>query len=492
MPPREVAMPPREEDCAVGTTIFERARPAASVVAHSLGDTRHASFWLDDIAPQSQHPKLSADLDCDIAVVGGGYLGLWTALIAKQRNPAARVVLLEARTIGWAASGRNGGFCEASLTHGEENGRSRWPKEIDRLNELGLANLDEIERAVTELGLDCDFERTGAIDLAVEEHQADWLRDEPAGADTVFLDAAALREQVDSPTYLAGVWHKRSNALLHPGKLAAELARAAGELGVEIFENTRVRGLDTSGLSPAQGTRLSTAHGVVRAKKTALATNVFPSLLARNRLATVPVYDYVLMTEPLSADQLAAIGWENRQGLSDVANQFHYYRLSADNRILFGGYDAVYHYGRKVRSAYENRPESYEKLASHFFTTFPQLEGLRFSHRWAGAIDTSTRFCAFFGTARGGRIGYAAGFTGLGVGATHFAAKVMLDQLAGLQTERTQLEMVRGRPLPFPPEPLASMGIQTTRWSLDRADHNRGKRNVILKTLDALGLGFDS
>ncbi|TFC75890.1 FAD-dependent oxidoreductase [Cryobacterium cheniae] len=476
----------------MGTTIFERARPAASVIAGALAHTRSAPFWLEDVSPQAGYPTLTADLDCDLAIVGGGYLGLWTAVLAKQQNPGARVVLLEARTIGWAASGRNGGFCEASLTHGEENGRRRWPNEIDRLTDLGLENLDEIEQAVTELGLDCDFERTGAIDLAIEEHQVDWLREEPTDANSVFLDASLLRAEVDSPTYLAGIWHKRSNALVHPGKLATELARVATELGVEIFEHTPVTNLDTQGLSPAQGTRLRTASGIVRAQKSALATNVFPSLLARNRLSTVPVYDYVLMTEPLSPAQLAAIGWQNRQGLSDLANQFHYYRLSADNRILFGGYDAIYHYGGRVRSGYENRPESFQRLAGHFFTTFPQLAGLRFSHQWAGAIDTSTQFCAFFGTARGGRISYAAGFTGLGVAATHFAAKVMLDQLAARQTERTQLEMVRGRPLPFPPEPLASMGIQTTRWSLDRADHNRGRRGVILKTLDALGLGFDS
>jgi glycine/D-amino acid oxidase-like deaminating enzyme len=207
---------------------------------------------------------------------------------------------------------------------------------------------------------------------------------------------------------------------------------------------------------------------------------------------TVPVYDYVLMTEPLSASQLAAIGWSNRQGLADLANQFHYYRLTADNRILFGGYDAVYHYGGRVRERYESRRASHERLASHFFTTFPQLEGLRFSHRWAGAIDTCTRFCAFYGTARGGQVAYAAGFTGLGVAATRFAADVMLDLLAGESTERTGLRMVRERPLPFPPEPAAAVGINLTRWSLDRADHREGRRNLLLKTLDALGLGFDS
>ena len=474
------------------STIFDRDRPAASVVATALTGTRQGSFWLEDLEPRAHYPRLSGDLTCDLAIVGGGYLGLWSAILAKQQNPAARVVLLEARTVGWAASGRNGGFCEASLTHGEENGRSRWPQEIDRLTELGHENLDEIERAVADLGLDCDFERTGAIDLATEEHQIDWLRAETPDENTLFLDAAAVQAEVASPTYLAGVWHRRSNALVHPGKLAAELARVATELGVEIFERSLVKNLDTTALTAAQGTRVMTAGGTVTARKTALATNVFPALLKRNRLATVPVYDYVLMTEPLSASQLTAIGWKNRQGLSDLANQFHYYRLSADNRILFGGYDAVYHYGRRVRSGYENRPETFEKLASHFFTTFPQLAGVRFSHKWAGAIDTSTQFCAFFGQARAGRVSYAAGFTGLGVGATHFAAQVMLDQLAGRTTERTELAMVRGRPLSFPPEPMASAGIQATRWALNRADHNRGRRNALLKTLDALGLGFDS
>ena len=472
----------------MGTTIFERAKPSASVVARSLSDTRHASFWLDDLGTRTAYPKVADGIKCDLAIVGAGYLGLWTAVLAKQENPDARIVLIEAKQVGWAASGRNGGFCEASLTHGEENGRTRWPKEVDRLTELGDENLDEIERAIAELGIDCDFERVGAIDVAVEEHQLEWLRETPTDADTVFLDQGAMRTQVHSPTYLGGVWHKRSNALLHPGKLASELARVASELGVQVFENSPVKDLETAGGE----TRVVTAHGTVRARKVALATNVFPSLLKRNRLHTVPVYDYVLMSEPLSDHQLASIGWQNRQGLSDLANQFHYYRMSRDNRILFGGYDAVYHYGRRVRSQYEDRPQSYERLASHFFTTFPQLEGLRFSHRWAGAIDTSTQFCAFYGLARAGQVAYSAGFTGLGVGSTHFAAKVMLDLLAGRETERTQLEMVRKKPLPFPPEPVASLGIQATRWSLDRADHNRGRRNVILKTLDALGLGFDS
>ncbi|UAJ78220.1 FAD-dependent oxidoreductase [Leifsonia sp. ZF2019] len=466
------------------STVFERHRPDASVVRHALAPTRQAVFWTED-APGERYPRLQGDVSCDLAVVGGGYTGLWTALLAKQQDPDARVVLLEGRRIGWAASGRNGGFCEASLTHGDENGRTRFPGEFDELQRLGMRNLDEIEGTVAELGLDAGFERNGAFDVATEPHQVEWLRELAGGDDPVFLDAAAMRAAVHSPTYEGGLQRFRDSALVHPAKLARALARACVEAGVEIFENTPVQAL-------GDGITLYTPDGVVRSQRTALGTNVFPSLLKRNRLATVPVYDYVLMTEPLTPQQRASLGWEGRQGIGDSANQFHYYRLTEDDRILFGGYDAVYHYGGRVRERYEDRPETFRRLAAHFFTTFPQLEGVRFSHKWAGAIDTCSRFCAFFGTARAGRVAYATGYTGLGVAATHFGARVMLDLLAGRRTERTELEMVRSRPLPFPPEPAAAIGINLTRWSLDRADHRRGERNAFLRTLDAVGLGFDS
>jgi glycine/D-amino acid oxidase-like deaminating enzyme len=462
--------------------VFERDAPAAGVVRDALRNTRDAVFWTED-APGERAPRLEGTVEADLVVVGGGYTGLWTALRALDRDPSLRVVLVEADTIGWAASGRNGGFVEASLTHGEENGKRRWPEELAQLDRLGMQNLDDIEATIAREKLDAEFERTGTLSVAIEPHELEWLEGEST-PDSVLLDEAAVRREVNSPSYLGGRWDKRTTALVHPGKLAADLARLARERGVQIFEHSRVRALTNDGVQ--------TAAGQVRAPKTVLATNVFRSLLKRNLLMTVPVYDYVLMTEPLSREQLRSIGWENRQGLADLANQFHYYRRTADDRILFGGYDAVYMFGGRVKSEYENRPQSYERLASHFFTTFPQLEGLQFSHRWAGAIDTSTRFCAFYGTARKGRVAYAAGFTGLGVSATRFAADVMLDLLAGERTERTELRMVRERPLPFPPEPAAAVGINMTRWSLDRADHRQGRRNILLKTLDALGLGFDS
>ncbi len=467
-------------------TVFERQPPAESVIRDSLRDSRKAVFWIED-APGERSRRLEGPMDADLAIVGGGYTGLWTAIRAKERDPERSVVIVEASTVGWAASGRNGGFVEASLTHGDANGERRWPEEMRQLDRIGHANLDAIEDTVATYDMDVDFERTGTLSVALEPHELEWIEG-PTTPHDVYLDQEEVRREVDSPTYLAGRWDKRSTALVHPGRLAAELARVARELGVVIFERSHVRLIDDDG----DAVMVRTDYGYVRARHVALATNVFPSLLKRNRLMTVPVYDYVLMTEPLTHQQFAEVGWKNRQGMADMANQFHYYRLSADDRILFGGYDAIYHAGGKVRPAYEERPETFRKLASHFFTTFPQLEGMRFSHRWAGAIDTSTRFCAFFGTARNGRVAYAAGYTGLGVAAARFAADVMLDKLWALTTEFTELRMVRERPLPFPPEPAASIGINLTRRALDRADHQEGKRNILLKTLDAVGMGFDS
>ncbi|WP_282796801.1 FAD-dependent oxidoreductase [Streptomyces sp. CC224B] len=461
----------------------------------ALAEARPVPYWLDDPARPAPEPALVGDERGDLLVVGGGYSGLWTALLAKERDPARDVVLVEGREIGWAASGRNGGFCAASLTHGTPNGLARWPREIATLEELGHRNLDGIEATVERYAIDCEFERTGEIDVATQPHQLAELHEtyEELAArgltgGTEMLDADELRAQVDSPTFLGGFHDRDGVALVHPAKLAWGLKRVCRDLGVRIYENTPALQLAPAGA----GMAVRTPYGRVFARHVALGTNVFPSLVKRVRAYTVPVYDYALMTEPLSAEQMAAIGWRNRQGLGDAANQFHYFRLSADNRVLWGGYDAVYPFGGKVRAEYDHRPETYARLAGHFFTCFPQLEGVRFTHAWGGAIDTCSRFSAFFGTAHGGRVAYAAGYTGLGVGATRFGADVMLDLLAGERTERTALEMVRSKPLPFPPEPFAWAGITLTKRALARADAQGGRRNGWLRAMDRLGLGFDS
>ncbi|GHJ37228.1 FAD-binding oxidoreductase [Streptomyces sp. TS71-3] len=450
-------------------------------------------FWLDRPERPDALPALAGSGRCDLAVVGGGFSGLWTALRAKERDPGRDVVLLEGRRIGWAASGRNGGFCEASLTHGLENGLERYPDEIATLQRLGRENLDELVGTVARYGIACDLERSGELSVATEPWQVEALAESAAnarehGESVELLDAAATRGILDSPTYLGGLLDRQGCVMLDPARLAWGLRDACLRLGVRIHEHSRVLAMTRE----AAGMSLVTPGGRLAAGRVALGTNVFRSLLRRVRPHIVPVYDYVLVTEPVPDDLLGEIGWQGRYGVGDSGNQFHYYRLTADNRILWGGYDAIYHFGGRVSQAHDQRPETFRRLAEQFSATFPQLDGVRFSHAWGGAIDTCTRFCAFFGTAHRGRVAYAAGYTGLGVGASRFGADVMLDLLAGEPTKRTELRMVRRRPTPFPPEPLRYAGIQMTRASLARADRNGGRRDAWLRALDRFGLGFDS
>jgi glycine/D-amino acid oxidase-like deaminating enzyme len=447
-----------------------------------LADSVLRPLWLDNPARPAPRPALDGSLDTDLLVVGGGFTGLWTALRAVERQPGRRVLLVEADRLAEHATGRNGGFCEASLTHGEANGRQRWPDEYDVLHELGMRNLDEIQQTLGRYGIDCGWARGGQLTVATREHEVEGLEPELPG----FLDAAAVQQLVASPTYLAGRLDDEA-AMVDPARLAWGLADAAEGSGVRIAEGTRLESLKKEG----DGVVATTSGGVVRASYVALATNVFPGPLRRSAWRVVPVYDYVLATEPLTEQQLAALRWDAGIGVADSGNQFHYYRLTPDRRILWGGYDAVYHYGRSIEPGHDDRPETFQTLARNFAATFPQLEGISFTHRWSGVIDTCTRFCAFYGLAHRGHTAYAAGFTGLGVGASRFAADVMLDLLAGRPTDRTRLEMVREKPMPFPPEPLAWAGIRITTRSLARHDRT-GRRNLWLRTMDRLGLGFDS
>ncbi|NNE12002.1 MAG: FAD-dependent oxidoreductase [Ilumatobacter sp.] len=474
---------------------FDDDRPIDQAHLDAIADADLLPYWLDDADVPDSNPTLVRTESCDLCVIGGGYTGLWTAILAKERDPSRDVVVIDAAECGSAASGRNGGFMDSSLTHGVSNALARWPDEVELLEELGMRNLDEIESAIRKYDIDCDYERTGVIEVAHSTHPSsyvDEMRDEydvllRLGRDVEWLDAERMRAHVHIPSATAGLWDQHGSALVDPARLVWGLKATAESFGVRIYEDTRATHLSRDGV----GVMVTTPLGSVRAGKVALCTNASKPLLRRVSNYIVPVYDYCMVTEPLSPEQLAAVGWANRQGLSDSANQFHYYRLTADGRILWGGYDAVYYWGSKMSQELEKRPESWATLSRHFFAVFPQLEGLRFTHIWGGAIDTSSRFSVFWGRAMGGRVAYAVGYTGLGVAASRFGAAVMLDLLHGRRSIATQTDFVQSRPLPFPPEPFRFVGIQATRWSLDREDRT-GKRNLWLRGLDRLGLGFDS
>lgn len=461
-------------------------------ILKSLTDAKPVPFWLDDKNRPEPASALTKSITADLCVIGAGFTGLWSALLAKESDPGLDVVLIEAGEVAGGASGSNGGFADHCLTHTFENGLERWPEELPTLVKMGYENLDAIEETVNRYQIECDFQRTGEMVVATESYQVEELRNGPEeaapyGLNLQWFDQEQTRALVNSPTYLGGLYDPVP-VLLNPAQLAWGLRRACLENGVRLFERTQATGLSEE----ARGIVVSTQYGQVKARKIALATNAFPPLLKRLNYYIVPVYDYALMTEPLTKAQRESIRWKKRMGVGDAGNQFHYYRTSADGRILWGGYDAVYYWNNGFGPDRETNHESFGRLADHFFQTFPQLEGLRFTHAWGAAIDTCSRFNAFWGQAFDGRLAYAIGYTGLGVGASRFGAQVMLDLLNGTNNERIRLRMVREKPLPFPPEPVRSAIVNLTRWSMDQADRNDGKRNLWLKLLDATGLGFDS
>jgi len=466
-----------------------RIRPQS---LNALAEVKYQPFWLDDSARPEPAPALTSSIQADLTVIGAGFTGLWSALLAKQQFPTREVIVLEAGEVASGASGRNGGFVASSLTHGFQNGKSRWRKELPALVELGHRNLDDIEATVKEFKIDCDFLRSGELDVATEKYQAEQMPQEAEdsaryGERKRFLNQEEIRARVHSPSYLAALYDPNV-AMVNPARLAWGLKRACKELGVKFYEHTQVLQMEEN----RAGVLIKTQYGQVESRRVALATNAFPPLMKHLSFYIVPVYDYVLTTEPLSAAQRDSIGWKNREGIGDGGNQFHYYRTTEDGRILWGGYDAVYYRNNGVAPQLENHPQSFAKLSEHFFQTFPQLSGLKFSHAWGGVIDTCSRYSVFWGTAFRGKLSYALGYTGLGVGASRFGALTMLDLLEQRETERTALQMTRQKPFPFPPEPFRAPIINFTRWSLNQADENMGRRNLWLKILDALKLGFDS
>ncbi len=452
----------------------------------------HPSPWLDD--PPPPRPALRGSARADVVIIGGGFTGLWTALALARHDPALRIILLEAHEVGHGASGRNGGFVDPSLTHGIANGVKHFPDEIQELTRLGAANYRELLDDVAQFGIDCHLHEVGVLEVATAPWHLGELEEaaslhRAAGTTAELLDAPATRALLDSPTYLGGLHRPDDGATVEPGALVRGLADAAEAHGVLVHEHSPVSALERH----PTGVRVRCADADVVAERAVLATNATTHLLMkRTARHYVPVHDYVLMTAPLTAEQLARIGWQGRQGVADAGNQFHYYRLTHDDRILWGGYDAIYNFGNGVGPRHDQRPATHAMLERHFRDTFPQLSDVVIERRWGGAIATTTRFTVTFGDMLGGRAIYALGYTGLGVAATRFAAQVLRDRLLAPDSALLDLQLTSTHPFPIPPEPLRWLGVTVTRRAIQRADRRDGRFGPWLRLLDRFGIGFDS
>ena len=454
----------------------------------ALADTKFDTYWLDSLGSVDDEPSLVGDISCDLLVVGGGFCGLWSAIHAMERNPARNVVLIEAKSIANGASGRPAAIMSTSVMHGIHNTERMFPGEVRQLEELGRENMDGFRSAIDKYNIDCDIEWGGEMTVSIGDHGLETVEEEyqlykKYGHDAIKLDKEQLQAEIKSPIFHGAVWSKSRCGTVHPGKLVRGLKRVALELGVKIFENTPHLG---NHLEAGQ-IRVKTPRATIAADRVLLATNAWGAGHRKISTRVAAIRDRIVMSEPLSAAQMEQVGWNNRQGIYDTRTQLNYMRLTADNRILFGG-RLDYFFGNNTDPDLDKTAEPYIRLLESFYRTFPQLkDDIRFSHAWSGPIGLTTRMAVHYQRYHGGRMVYAGGYSGFGVTATRFGARVGLAVLDGVDIPETRMTFAQTLPNYIPPEPFRWIGAKITMYALDTIDEKGGWRIPWIKMVQWMG-----
>jgi glycine/D-amino acid oxidase-like deaminating enzyme len=452
-----------------------------------LADAEVKSFWLDNTSETAPCPPLTEDATAQLLIIGGGFTGLWAAIQAKERHPALDVVLIERDRVAHGASGRPGGIISTSVMHGLKNEARVFPDDIDSLEDLGQQNLDGFRASVERYGIDADIEWVGEMKVAIVRDHMPELEEEYQlhlrhGHDVVMLDETQVREQLNLSLLVGGMWSRQRSGVVHPAKLAWGLKKAALALGVRMHESTSM-------LSYAQDGRLvrvTTQFGTIMADKVLFATNAWVNVDKRIKRRVIAVRDRVLATEPLTAEQLARIGWQNRQGIYDTRTQLSYFRLTADNRIIFGGH-VDYFFGNNTAPTQDNQRSTYHGLVDTFQRTFPQLSDVKISHVWSGPIDYCKRAAMYFERLMQDRVVWVGGYSGFGVAGSRFGASTALDILFNLDTPATALDIAKTLPGVIPPEPLRWAGTKLTFHAIAGADLEGGWKAAWIDAVRRVG-----
>ncbi len=452
-----------------------------------------ACYWLA-ARPRSESAPLEGRHEAGLVIVGAGFTGLWTALHLKRLDPSADVAIVEQGIAAYGASGRNAGMLAETIDHGHELAVAHFgEEEARRLASLGRDNAAELTGFLESHTIDCDFERTGQLHVALHDRHLEDLRatEECARGLGVtnlrLLSREEVRAEIHCELYQGGLFNP-NGGVLDPVKLVDGLRRVALAHGVRVFERSQVKAIANDGA----GVVVRTKFGELRAKRAILGTSAYTHhLLPHLRHRFIPFYDYIVVSEPLTPAQKDAIGWKNRAGVADVRTFFKYYRLTKDDRVLWGTSEAKYYAGNGVGPQFDHSEAQYDELRSSFAQHFPALGKVEFPYAWGGPIDATTRFTPFFGSARGGRVIYGLGYTGHGIGTTHLAGKILAHKALDRRSDLFDLQLVKKPPFPYPPEPLRGLAVNLVSKALRRVDAGH-KPSLLLRALDALGIGLSS
>lgn len=435
---------------------------------------REKSFWLESIDAAVNYPHLQTDKHADVCIIGGGFTGLSTAIHLKEKNPNLKVILLESDIIGYGASGRNAGF--SMRLFGVTMDLTKFRHGKDRTKEADAYMIDAVdylESLIKRYDIDCDYERTGMITVATNRHELKHLQKEMSVAEELKLPGLRLlneqetKQLVNSPTYLAARYDEHC-ALLHPAKLARELAKIAISLGVNVYEQSKVEKIDF------RGNIISTTHNSIHAEKIVIATNAYSSFFKPLKKKQIPIYTYIVLTEPLSKEQLYSLNWDKRVGIEDARNFLHYYRLTPDNRILIGGSEALYYYGSPLDR--DKNKEMMQLLQQNLLKIFPQLKGIKFTHHWGGPISATLDLIPTIGSLSDD-VWYSMGCMGHGVSLTNYNGLTLSELILGEQTKRTEFFIVNRKVMTIPPEPLRYITVSAIRSYL-RYEDRKGLKST--------------
>jgi glycine/D-amino acid oxidase-like deaminating enzyme len=422
-----------------------------------------SSLWQPE--PPSPRPSLPNDIDVDVAIVGAGYTGLWTAFALKTADPSLRVAVCERDYAGFGASGRNGGWCSAFFAGSSY--RAMRPAMID--------TLDEIETVITKEGIDCDWARGGTVNVASRPAHVARLKAD-LHDDDQWLEPVESRALIGSTPNLGAKFSPHC-AAIHPFKLVRGLADVVESLGVPVYEHTAV-----TSVTPH---RVETRHGTARAEVVVRATEAF----TRGR-AYIPVYSLMIATEPLSDEFWAEAGLADRTTFTDARHNVIYGQRTADDRIAFGGRGAPYHYNSRIEAAYDVNPRVHNGLHRLLQRMFPMLGDAAITHRWGGAVAVPRDWHPSVGFDRATGLAYAGGYVGDGVATTNLAGRTLADLILGNDSELVHLPWVDHRSPQWEGEPWRWLGVNATRLFVDSIDRAEARGRHPRRRLQIMGRLF--
>jgi glycine/D-amino acid oxidase-like deaminating enzyme len=440
---------------------------------------RERSLWLDGALERfTPRPRLDAATEADVAIAGGGFTGLWTAYALTERDPSLRIAIVEAETVGYGASGRNGGFVSAGISgearvYERRHGRSG----VERAERAMIGGIDWIGAAVVRERIDCDWVKGGAYRVATSPPQLQRVRaglearrERGIGEDDVrYVTAAEIGADVRVAGVLGGTYTPHC-ARVDPARLARGLAEACERRGVTIYERS-------AAVTVGPG-RITCRHGSLRAPVVVRATEAFTTRFPGERRTYLPLASHMLATEPLSPEAWEEIGWESRAPVADQRYQFVYAQRTPDDRIALGGRGLSYRLGGAIREADELQPTIHGRLEQALRRLFPAASGARVTHRWGGFFAAPRDWCMSIGYDRRTGTAHAGGYSGHGLVASSLGGRTLADLITGAESDLTSLPWVGHSSRRWEPEPLrflGARGIAAVAASADRAEDRTGR-----------------